>query len=262
MFNLPPDQAIANKMITKQIERAQRMVEGRNYAARKQVLSYDDVINAQREIIYKERAKVLDGLDVHDQILDMIDDLAEDIISTHANYKIDYQTWDYAAFNQELEHRMLPEGTNLMNIDLCSCYNVYKLKEAVMDIALKDYAAKEEDAKANGIDFGAVERLVLLKTVDSKWIDHIESMDVLRRGIGLRGLGQRDPVLAYRQEGWDMFDEMVNSIHTSTASTLMKMPYYSATVEQQKRKEEQKERAKNAYMTNANTRSFVRNKKR
>lgn len=262
MFNLPPDQAIANKMITKQIERAQRMVEGRNYAARKQVLSYDDVINAQREIIYKERAKVLDGLDVHDQILDMIDDLAEDIISTHANYKIDYQTWDYAAFNQELEHRMLPDGTNLMNIDLCSCYNVYKLKEAVMDIALKDYAAKEEDAKSNGIDFGAVERLVLLKTVDSKWIDHIESMDVLRRGIGLRGLGQRDPVLAYRQEGWDMFDEMVNSIHTSTASTLMKMPYYSATVEQQKRKEEQKERAKNAYMTNANTRSFVRNKKR
>ena len=262
MFNLPPDEAIANKMITKQIERAQRMVEGRNYAARKQVLSYDDVINAQREIIYKERAKVLDGLDVHDQILDMIDDLAEDIISTHANYKIDYQTWDYDAFNQELERRMLPEGTNLMNIDLCSCFNVYKLKEAVMDIALKDYEGKEEDAKANGIDFRAVERLVLLKTVDSKWIDHIESMDVLRRGIGLRGLGQRDPVLAYRQEGWDMFDEMVNSIHVNTASTLMKMPYYSAVADQRRKKDEQAERARNAAMSQANTRSFVRNKKR
>ncbi|MBQ9276881.1 MAG: preprotein translocase subunit SecA, partial [Clostridia bacterium] len=262
MFNLPPDEAISNKMITKQIEKAQRMVEGRNYAARKQVLSYDDVINAQREIIYKERAKVLDGLDVHDQILDMIDDLAEEIISAHANYKVDYQTWDYDAFNAELEHRMLPEGSNVMTVDLCSCFNVYKLKEAVMDVALKDYEAKAEDAKENGIDFGAVERLVLLKNVDAKWIDHIESMDVLRRGIGLRGLGQRDPVIAYRQEGWDMFDEMVNSIHTGTASALMKMPYYSEVADQKRKKAEQQERARNAAMGQANTRSFVRNKKK
>ncbi len=262
MFNLPPDEAISNRMITKQIERAQRLVEGRNYAARKQVLSYDDVINAQREIIYKERAKVLDGLDVHDQILDMIDDLAEEIISAHANYKVDYQTWDYAAFNQELERRMLPEGSDVMTVDLCSCFNVNKLKEAVMDVALKDYEAKAEDAKENGIDFGAVERLVLLKNVDAKWIDHIESMDVLRRGIGLRGLGQRDPVIAYREEGWEMFDEMVNSIHTGTASALMKMPYYSEVAEQKRKKAEQQERAMNAAKSQANSRSFIRNKKR
>lgn len=262
MFNFPADQPIANRMITKQIERAQRMVEGRNYSVRKQVLSYDDVINAQREIIYKERGKVLDGLDVHEQILDMIDDLAEEIISKHANYKIDYQTWDYEAFNQELERRMLPEGTNLMNAELCSCFDVYKLKAAVMDIALKDYEEKCEDAKANGFDMGATEREVLLRTVDSKWIDHIESMDVLRRGIGLRGLGQRDPVIAYREEGWSMFDDMVNSIHTSTAQTLMKAPRVSEVLEQRQKKAEQAERARNASTSKGNTRAFVKGKRK
>ena len=192
----------------------------------------------------------------------MIDDLAEEIISKHANYKIDYQTWDYEAFNQELERRMLPEGTNLMNADLCSCFDVYKLKAAVMDIALKDYEEKCEDAKANGFDMGATEREVLLRTVDSKWIDHIESMDVLRRGIGLRGLGQRDPVIAYREEGWSMFDDMVNSIHTSTAQTLMKAPRVSEVLEQRQKKAEQAERARNASNMKGNTRAFVKGKRK
>ena len=261
MFDLPEDQPIANKMITKQIEKAQRLVEGRNYAARKQVLSYDDVINAQREVIYKERAKVLDGLDVHDQILDMIDDLAEDIISKYANYKVDYQTWDYDAFNAELENRMLPKGSNVMTIELCSCFDVYKLKDAVMKIALADYEAKEEDAKENGVDWRAVERTVLLKTVDAKWIDHIESMDALRRGIGLRGLGQRDPIIAYRQEGWDMFDDMVNSIHVNTAEILMRAEYVSAQLGAKRERAERAQRAQNVAISKGNTKSFVKNKK-
>ena len=261
MFDLPEDQPIANKMITKQIEKAQRLVEGRNYAARKQVLSYDDVINAQREVIYKERAKVLDGLDVHDQILDMIDDLAEDIISKYANYKVDYQTWDYDAFNAELENRMLPKGSNVMTIELCSCFDVYKLKDAVMKIALADYEAKEEDAKENGVDWRAVERTVLLKTVDAQWIDHIESMDALRRGIGLRGLGQRDPIIAYRQEGWDMFDDMVNSIHVNTAEILMRAEYVGAQLGAKRERAERAQRAQNVAISKGNTKSFVKNKK-
>ncbi len=217
------DTPISNGIITKQIERAQRMVESRNFSIRKQVLSYDDVMNAQREIIYKERGKVLDGLDVHDQILDMIDDLAEDIIGSYADYKTDYNTWDYDAFNAALENKMLPKGSNVMNADLCSCFDVYKLKEVVMKIALDDYNAKYEQLKKDGIDFGEIERVVLLRTVDSKWMDHIDAMDALRRGIGLRGYGQRDPVIAYRQEGWEMFEDMVNRIHTETASLLLKV---------------------------------------
>ena len=222
-MNFPDDEPIANSIISKQVERAQRVVEGRNFSIRKQVLAYDDVMNAQRELIYKERGKVLDGLDVHDQILDMIDDLAEEIIGYYADYKTDFQTWDYEAFNNSLEQRMLPKGSNVVTPELCAAYDVYKIKEAVLDVALKDYEAKIARLKEDGLDFGDFERLVLLKTVDAKWMDHIDAMDALRKGIGLRGYGQRDPVLAYRQEGWDMFDDMVSRIHSETASILLKV---------------------------------------
>ena len=222
-MNFPDDEPIANSIISKQVERAQRVVEGRNFSIRKQVLAYDDVMNAQRELIYKERGKVLDGLDVHDQILEMIDDLAEEIIGYYADYKTDFQTWDYEAFNNSLEQRMLPKGSNVVTPELCSAYDVYKIKEAVLAVALKDYEAKIARLKEDGLDFGDFERLVLLKTVDAKWMDHIDAMDALRKGIGLRGYGQRDPVLAYRQEGWDMFDDMVSRIHSETASILLKV---------------------------------------
>ncbi len=218
------DMPISNAIITKSIERAQKQVEGRNYSIRKQVLSYDDVMNAQRELIYKERGKVLDGLDVHDQIIDMVGELADEILDAYTeNYKTDYTTWDYAAFNAALEKRLLPEGTNLMNEELCSCYDVKKLKDAVMKVALDDYKKKEDLLRELGGDIRDIERLILLRTVDSKWMDHIDAMDALRRGIGLRGYGQRDPVIAYRQEGWDMFEDMVKHIHLDTAAILMKL---------------------------------------
>ena len=217
------DQPIANAFITKQIERAQKMVENRNFSIRKQVLSYDDVMNAQREIIYKERGKVLDGLDVHDQILDMIGELAEEIIGYYADYKTDYNSWDYEAFNNALEQRMLPRGTDIMTPELCSCYDVYKLKDAVVKAAVEHFEAEKAHAQEAGLNFSELERVVLLKTVDAKWMDHIDAMDALRRGIGLRGYGQRDPVIAYRQEGWEMFEDMVSRIHTETAAILLKV---------------------------------------
>ncbi len=222
-FSFPDDIPISNPIITRQVESAQRRFEGRNFSIRKQVLSYDDVMNAQREIIYNERGKVLDGMDVHEQILSMIDDLAIEIIEYYADYKTDYNTWDYDAFNASLEKRMLPQGSNVMNAELCSCYNVHILKDAVMKIALEDFNNKVETLEKDGFDFKELERVVLLKTVDSKWMDHIDAMDALRRGIGLRGYGQRDPVIAYRQEGWEMFEDMVNRIHTETASILLKV---------------------------------------
>ena len=217
------NEPISNSFITKQIERAQKMVENRNFSIRKQVLNYDDVMNAQREIIYKERGKVLDGLDVHDQIVEMIGELAEEVIGYYADYKVDYNTWDYEAFNNALEQRMLPKGTNLMTPELCSCYDVYKLKDAVLKVALENFEAEKKHAEELGLNFGDLERVVLLKTVDAKWMDHIDAMDALRRGIGLRGYGQRDPVVAYRQEGWEMFDDMVSRIHTETAQILLKV---------------------------------------
>jgi preprotein translocase subunit SecA len=222
-FRVEEDMPIASSIMTKQIERAQRMVESRNYSIRKQVLEYDDVMNAQRESIYGERGKVLDGLDIHGQIIEMFGELAEEIISHYANYKIDIEEWNYDAFNDALEKRMLPEGTRLVNMELAGTFDVYKIKKAVLDAAVKSYEDKIKAAKESGIDFGEIERYILLKTVDAKWMDHIDAMDSLRRGIGLRGYGQRDPVIAYRQEGWEMFDDMVKRIHSETAAILLKV---------------------------------------
>ena len=234
-MKLDDDTPISNAFITKQIERAQRMVENRNFSVRKQVLSYDDVMNAQRELIYKERGKVLDGLDVHDQVVDMIGELAEEIIGYYADYKTDYNTWDYEAFNTSLEQRMLPPGSDIMTPELCSCYDVYKLKDAVMKVALETLEQKKKEAEALGVNYGDIERMVLLRSVDRQWMDHIDAMDALRRGIGLRGYGQRDPVVAYRQEGWDMFEDMVSRIHTTTAGILLKATLTKREPQEQRR---------------------------
>lgn len=221
-LNLDEDTPIANKIITRQIERAQLMVEGRNYSIRKHVLSYDDVLNKQREVIYKEREKVLMGEDVHEEILNMIPDLAKEIIEEFADYSEDYHTWNYQAFNSALESKLLPEGTNLMNAQVASCFDVYKLLDATVDKVTQCYEEKIKFAKEKGINFADIERVILLKTVDKHWIEHIDQMDVLRKGIGLRAYGQRDPVIAYQNEGFDMFDDMIRRIRIETVMLLMK----------------------------------------
>ena len=259
-MNIPEDQPIVSKTLTRLIESAQRRVEGRNYSIRKQVLSYDDVMNAQREIIYKQRGQVLDGMDVHDQILDMMDSLSEEIIGYYADYKQDYTEWDYKAFNDSLENKMVPKDSNLMTPELAECFDIYKLKDVVMKAANASYEKLINDTKeqlaliykavadqghgddeklawlkqvattGEGYDFGDVERVVLLTSVDRKWMTHIDDMDTLRHGIGLRGYGQRDPVISYREEGWGMFDDMVEGIHSQTASTLLKMTPFGAAM--------------------------------
>ncbi len=217
------DTPISHGMVSKQIEKAQRMVESRNYSVRKHVLSYDDVMNKQREIIYGERMKVLKGLDMHEQILKMLDPVCEQIIGYHADYNVDFQSWDYDAFNRAIEQRLLPEGTNFMTPERASCMDVYKLKEQLIEKVTECYEAKIAAAKEDGVDFGDIERIVMLRTVDSKWMDHIDAMDQLRKGIGLRAYGQRDPIIAYRQEGFEMFDDMIDRIQTDTVCTLMKI---------------------------------------
>ncbi len=222
MLNIEDDMAISNKIITKQIERAQSNAEGRNYSIRKNVLSYDDVLNKQRENIYIEREKILQGQDVHDEVVKMIPDLAQPIIEEFADYAVDYYTWDYELFNTELEKYLLPVGTNFMTSELASCYDVYKLLEAVTQKAEECYKQKIEEYQEQGINFSEVERVIMLKTVDKHWIDHIDQMDFLRKGIGLRAYGQRDPVSAFKQEGFEMFDNMVERIRREVVGYLMK----------------------------------------
>lgn len=217
------DMPITNGIISKSIERAQKSVESRNYSVRKQVLSYDNVMNKQREIIYAERSKILDGIELHSQILDMIKPVAEQVVGFYADYETDFNTWDYDAFNRAIEARLLENGTNFMDTKRASVYDVYKLAEMITDEAIRQYEAKIEKATEAGVNFSDIERLIMLKVIDGKWMAHIDNMDVLRHGIGLRAYGQRDPVIAYQKEGFDMFEEMLDNIKTDTVCFLLKI---------------------------------------
>ena len=222
-LNAEEDIPITNTIISKSIERAQKNIEGRNYSIRKQVLAYDNVMNKQREIIYEERNKIINGIELHSQILDMVNDVAENVVNYYADYDTDYNEWDYEAFNRALESRLLENGSNFMDAKRASVYDVYKLAEMITDEAIRQYEARIEKAKEQGVDFSQIERFIMLKVIDTKWMEHIDNMDVLRHGIGLRAYGQRDPVIAYQKEGFEMFEGMLDSIKTDTVCFLFKV---------------------------------------
>lgn len=221
-YNFDEDQAIELGIVTSQISKAQARNESRDFSVRKQVLQYDDVINYQRKIIYKERNRVLEGMDISEQIVKMIIDQAEAIIDQYSDYSIDYRDWDYDAFNAALEARVLLEGSNVVTEELASARVPMKIRDAVVDLAVAQFEEKVAQIKELGLDFDAIQRNVLLNTVDRLWIEHIDNMHQLRQGISLLAYGQKDPILAYRQQGTDMFNEMTEKIARETVTVLCK----------------------------------------
>lgn len=213
-------------MISKQIENAQKRCEDANFERRKYVLNYDDVMNKQRKLVYEQRNEVLAGADVHEQVIKYIRPLIESIVDEYVDFSGDNDetTVDYNAFNRALEQRVLEIGTAKVDKDLVGRRNYEKIVDAINDLALEQYEAKVALAEENGINFRETERNTLLNQVDKHWMDHIDNMDILRKGIGLRGLGQRDPVLEYRREGTEMFDNMISSIQNSVAINICKLP--------------------------------------
>ena len=222
-FDLDEDTPISMRIITRSIEKAQLTVENRNYSVRKHVLAYDDVMNRQREIIYAERNKVLTGADVHEEIVKMIPSVVSEYLGGIIDYGKDYVLWDYDRINKEIEDRLLPYGTNVVTKELASGLSFEKIADAVALAAIDAYDDKEASYKEQGIPFGDFERSVMLHAVDKYWIEHIDAMDALRRGIGLRAVGQRDPVISYANEGFEMFDEMIASIQRDTVFFALKM---------------------------------------
>lgn len=212
----PEDEPIEHRILTRLIESAQRKVEGNNFSIRKHVLQYDDVMNKQREVIYGERRKVLEGEDLHEDILGMIDRLIDDTI--RFNVKLDDQHETYVDY--EGLHRF---GKNIFGFEDGFLKGhtedgPEELKKLFKDEALKLLKEKEEEFGSE--NFREVERVILLQVVDQKWMDHIDAMDQLRQGIGLRAVGQIDPVVAYQNEGFDMFEEMNQSIQEETVRML------------------------------------------
>ena len=218
------DSYIQMPMLARQIETAQKRCEDNNYQRRKYVLNYDDVMNKQRQLIYTQRNEVLGGKDVHDQVLKYLEPISDEIVSTFMNFDPEEQDEvDVASFNAQLELKLLRKGTNLITEELLAENVPQKVEAIVYETAVAQYEEKVAFAKENGIDFTVTERNVLLNQVDKHWMNHIANMDALRKGIGLRGYGQRDPVMEYRREGTDMFDEMIESIQNSTALILAKL---------------------------------------
>ena len=208
--------AIEHKMLSKSIESAQKKVEGKNFSIRKSVLQYDDVMNKQREIIYAERKRVLEGENIKPEIMEMIDALADAIVDKFCPEKTYQEEWDIKGLKEKIQQQFAAD----INIEEeISKIDNSKMKSLIKDMARRIYEMKESMLPEE--EFRELERVILLQVVDSKWMDHIDSMDQLRQGMGLRAIGQEDPVRAYQIEGFDMFDAMTESIKEETVRYLM-----------------------------------------
>ncbi|MGL5823134.1 MAG: preprotein translocase subunit SecA [Sarcina sp.] len=216
-LGLADDEAIENGMVTKTIENAQKKVEGNNFDIRKSLLGYDDVINKQREIIYRQRTEVLEGEDLKESISNMIESIVSDAIALHINDddEDDREASAKLLINY-LEDLFLPVGT--YNVTDISSKDTEELQVILVDKANELYKEKEESIGSD--QMREIERVILLKIVDTKWMDHIDNMDHLKQGIGLMAYKQQDPVQAYQQQGSDMFEEMVDSIQKDTVKYL------------------------------------------
>ena len=223
---------IENRMISNAVESAQKKVEGRNFSIRKNVLKYDDVMNAQREIIYKQRREVLDGENLKDNILNMINSLAEEVVLT------------YFAGDEDVSVEALDTDIrNTFGVEMVDFIKENSKDSNAIITKLQELASSKYEEKENEIgseDLRELERVVMLKVVDQKWMDHIDAMDELKDGIGLRAYGQQDPVVKYRIEGMDMFEEMVLDIKHDVVKILMNL-----------RKQEEVKREEAAKITGA-----------
>ena len=215
-MGLAEDEPIEAKMLTGQIENAQKRIEARNYEIRKNVLQYDDVMNEQRKEIYEQRKQVLEGRDMHETIVKMADKLIEEAVATYCGNGDDYTDWDLVGLTQYLERLCIRIGFFKAHEEPFKTIDkdelIAKLKQEARDF----YALREKGFELLHIDTRELERVVLLSCVDRRWMDHIDAMDQLRDGIGLRAYGNKNPVTEYQIEGYDMFDEMVHFIREDT----------------------------------------------
>ena len=215
-LGLQEDEAIESKMVTKAIENAQKKVEGNNFDIRKNLLGYDDVMNLQREVIYKQRAEVLDGKNLKEQIEGMIEEVITSSVNSHLiGEHIDIEE-DLKELLKYLEDICFPHGT--FTVDELADLSNEEIIKILLDKARSIYSQREEEFGQE--QMREIERVILLRVVDQKWMAHIDNMDHLKQGMGLRAYKQQDPIQAYQMEGSAMFDEMIQGIKTETVKLL------------------------------------------
>ena len=221
-FKIEEDQPMQSKMLSRSVENAQRTIEGKNFGIRKHVLEYDDVMNKQREVMYAERMKVIKDENVHDDILKLVPDFVKWVVSSSVNNQNKPDTWDLDALNSAIEMKLLPKGSEFVTKERADNWDYEYLVEQLTKETIRVYEEKIERYKEEGVNFSEIERIVLLKNIDTKWIDHIDSMDQLRKGISLRSYGHVDPVLEYKKEGFEMFEDLTAAIQDDTVTLLLK----------------------------------------
>ncbi len=207
---------IEHKMLSSAIERAQEKIESNNFGIRKNLLEYDQVMNEQREIIYEERRRVLDGENMRDSIFHMINDYLENTVDKMIPADMDYEDWNLKELSRAIRATIPMDPVTEEDVKGMS---QKQLKHMLKERSAKVYEAKEAEFP-EAEHLREIERVVLLKVIDAKWMDHIDDMDQLRQGIGLQAYGQRDPKVEYKMLGYDMFGEMTNAITEDTVRTL------------------------------------------
>ena len=220
-LGLEEDQPIEHRMLSNAIESAQKKVEGRNFDIRKHVLKFDDVMNKQRELIYSQRRSVLEGENLKDYFFKMMSNHIEEIVSLYCTQGMHPDDWDLTGLAIYFDSVFKPKEKVVITREELETIDRESLKQKLLDIGKNCYDAKEEELSSELMR--DLERVVLLRVVDEKWMDHIDSMDQLRHGIGLRAYGQRDPIIEYKFEGFDMFEEMIRTIQRDSIKLLLNL---------------------------------------
>ena len=216
------DEPIEHGMLSKAIESAQKKVEGNNFATRKRLLEYDEVMNEQREIIYGERKRVLMGENLRDSIQSMIDQIVDRTVDRYITDETPIDQWDMIGFNEGI-HEIIPlKGNFLVPEDKKDTVTKESFRDDIKKIAHRLYELKEQEINDDE-KMRELERVIMLKVIDSRWMDHIDDMDQMRQGISLQSYAQKDPLIEYKYASYDMFEEMSNSIQTDTVKTLYRV---------------------------------------
>ena len=208
-------------ILSKQIENAQKKIEAQHYASRKFVLEYDDVMSKQREIIYAERNKVLEGVDIHQEVLDMFPEVVKKVVYNCLDDDKPYFDWDLEELNKELEVRLFEKGSNVVTEDFVEECDVQDVYSKVLERVIARYENLIKEASELGFDFSKFERYFLLRVVDVLWMGHIDTMEILKKEIGLQAYGGRNPLVEYKRAGFDLFDEMIEKIREDTCTFLL-----------------------------------------
>lgn len=218
-LGMEEDEPIEHSLITKSIERAQKKVEDHNYNIRKYILEYDDVMNQQREVLYEQRRRILRNESLRDTINEMIDKLVTEAVDTYADEKLYPEEWDYEGLHKHLSQYFLT--SDIMSTEEMEEYTRQELDERLHEIAHSEYQDRV-DLLGDAM-FSQLEKAIMLRVVDSKWMEHLDNMDMLREGIGLRAYGQKNPLVEYKFEAYDMFQHMIDTIQDETIMALYKI---------------------------------------